>query len=179
MLRCWNVFFSLKQISSNKNKIVKKILLIILLMIGANAYSQDIIPADKLKMDSVLAANKGNVVVLNFWAYWCAPCKEEFPELVKLYNNYKDKGLKVIFYTLDTDDDLKTKAPAYLKEQKVDFTTYSNGFDKDEKLINYIDNTWDGALPSTFIFDKTGKLVQRLTGKQKYKDFEKEVKELF
>ncbi len=130
-------------------------------------------------MDSIFAENKGNIIVLNFWAYWCAPCKEEFPEIVKLYKKYKNNGLKVIFYSLDVDEDLTVNAPKYLKLQEVDFQTYSNGFDKDEKLINYIDSTWDGALPTTFIYDKNGKLVTRLIGKQKYKDFEKEVKDLF
>lgn len=147
-------------------------------MITVNSYSQDIIPANKTTMDSIFAANKGNVIVLNFWAYWCAPCKEEFPEIVKLQKNYKDKGLTLIFYSLDVGEDLSIKTPAYLKDQKVDFTTYSNGFDKDEKLINYIDQSWDGALPSTFIYNKEGKLMKRLTGKQKYNDFEKEVKKL-
>ncbi|CAN5600669.1 hypothetical protein BH10BAC5_BH10BAC5_21620 [soil metagenome] len=157
---------------------MKKILLILLLITAANIYSQDIIPADNLKMDSLFAANKGSVIVLNFWAYWCAPCKEEFPELVKLQNEYKDKGLKLLFYSLDTPEEIKTKTSAYLKDQKVDFVTYSNGFDKDEKLINYVDASWDGALPTTFIYNKNGKLVIKLTGKQKFKDFEKAIKDL-
>ena len=168
---------------------MNKLFLILLLLLAIDSYAQNtiskdtnsvsIIPASKTTMDSIFAANKGNVIVLNFWAYWCAPCKEEFPEIVKLYNNYKDKGLKVIFYTLDIEEDLTKNAPKYLKSLNVDFQTYSNGFDKDEKLINYIDKTWDGALPSTFIYDKNGKLITRFTGKQHYEDFEKEVKGLF
>src|SRR5262245_19221769 len=51
---------------------------------------------DGKALKKAVAAHKGEVVVLNLWATWCGPCVEEFPDLVKLYDQYKGKGLVVI-----------------------------------------------------------------------------------
>ena len=53
-----------------------------------------------------------------------------------------------------------------------------NGFDKDEDLINYMDIEWDGGIPGTFVFDKSGKLKKTFIGKTSYKDFKAAVKNL-
>src|SRR4051794_40155335 len=52
-------------------------------------------------IQSLIAKNKGKVVLLNFWATWCPPCAEEFPALVKAYTAYKAKGLEVIAISLN------------------------------------------------------------------------------
>lgn len=132
-------------------------------------------PIDETILDSVLKANEGNVVLVNLWAYWCLPCKEEFPELVKLYNNYKDKNFKLIFISLDFDDALATKTEPYLKSQNVDWVTYYNKFKKDEDMINFFSKDWDGAIPGTFIYDQSGNQVKEFIGKKKYEDFENEI----
>ena len=112
------------------------------------------------------------------WAYWCAPCKEEFPELVKLYNNYKDKGVKLIFVSLDFPETFETQTIPFLKEQGVDFTTYYNNFEKDEQLINYMDINWEGGLPGTFMYNKDGKLSVTMVGARTYNVFEESVQKL-
>ncbi len=60
----------------------------------------------------------------------------------------------------------------------VDFITYYNGFEKDEDLINYMDQKWNGGIPGTFIFNKKGILQKTFIGKTSYKDFKKAVKNL-
>jgi thiol-disulfide isomerase/thioredoxin len=134
-----------------------------------------LLPINEQSLDSVLRANEGNVVLINLWAYWCQPCKEEFPELVKLYNNYKDKNFKLIFISLDFDEALATKTEPYLKSQNVDWITYYNKFKKDEDMINFFSKDWDGAIPATFIYDKSGNKVKELVGKKTYEVFEQEV----
>ncbi len=127
------------------------------------------------KVDDVKAlmdASKGKVVLLNFWATWCKPCIKEFPELVKLYNNYKDKGFTIVFISADVPEEIKTKVVPFLKTQGVDFLTYYNGFDNPEDLINFIDKNWQGAIPSTYIYDKDGKMESSMLGSKKYEDFE-------
>ncbi|HRE41747.1 MAG TPA: TlpA disulfide reductase family protein [Ignavibacteria bacterium] len=122
--------------------------------------------------------SKNNVVLVNLWAYWCQPCKEEFPEIVKLKNNYSDKGLKVIFITLDFGDALETQSKPYLESQGVDWVSYYNKFAKDENLIEYFSKDWDGGIPGTFIYGKDGKLAKQMIGKKTYEEFEDVVKEL-
>lgn len=132
-------------------------------------------PINEVSLDSIMKANEGNVVLVNLWAYWCLPCKEEFPELVKLYNNYKDKNFKLVFISLDFGDALANKTEPYLQSQNVDWVTYYNKFKKDEDLINFFSKDWDGGIPGTFIYDKSGNKVKEFIGKKKYEDFENEV----
>jgi thiol-disulfide isomerase/thioredoxin len=151
---------------------MKILSLILLLFLLFNiSYSQELLPANEKVLDSIKQANKGKVILINFWASWCKPCTEEFPDLLEINNEYKDKDFKIVFGTLDFGDDLTTKTKKFLKKNDVDFITYSNGFAKDEDLINYMDKNWEGAIPGTFIYDKNGKLSKTFIGKRNYEDF--------
>lgn len=159
---------------------MKKLLIIpvFLILFSQYSFSQDFLPANENTLDSIREANIGNVLVINLWAYWCAPCKEEFPELVRLYRDYKDRGVKLIFVSLDFPETYETQTIPYLKEQGVDFDTYYNAFDKDEQLINYMDINWEGGIPGTFIYAKDGNPAVSLIGKRTYDVFEKSVVKL-
>src|SRR3989304_1693678 len=61
--------------------------------------------ADEIK--SIISDNKGKVVVLNFWATWCPPCIKEFPDIIKLYDQYESKGLQVIAISMNEPDELE------------------------------------------------------------------------
>lgn len=138
--------------------------------------AQDVKPLSVIKdMDELMETNKGKVVLVNFWATWCKPCVHEFPDLVKLYGNYKDKGFVVLFISVDVPDDLDSKVIPFLENQNVDFATYYNNFEKPEELINYIDKKWEGAIPSTYIYDKDGNLTQHILGSTSYEEFEKAI----
>jgi len=139
-------------------------------------FSQELLPASKVTLDSIKEANKGKVILFNFWATWCKPCVEEFPDLMDINKKYKDADFKLVFVTLDFGDALKKNTKEFLKNNKVDFTTYYNGFAKDDELINYMNKDWDGAIPGTFIFDKTGTLKKTFIGKKKFDDFDAVVK---
>lgn len=148
----------------------KLILLLLLISSYGSSYSQVLLPADKNVLDSIRTANRENVILINFWATWCRPCTEEFPDLMKLYKNYRDKNFKIIFISLDFGDNLGDKTKAFLKKQGVDFVTYYNNFTKDEDLINYISKDWEGSIPGTFIYSNNI-LQKTLIGKHNYKDF--------
>lgn len=157
---------------------MKKIFYSVLLLIAVSgyAYSQDlkaIGTTEELKQ--VFESNKGKVVLVNFWATWCKPCVSEFPELLKLYANYKDKGFALVFLSLDDLSEVDTKLKPFLKKNNVDFTTYYNTFQKPEELIDYIDKSWVGAIPSTYIYDKEGNLKSSILGSKSYEQFETEI----
>ncbi|MBK8982836.1 MAG: TlpA family protein disulfide reductase [Ignavibacteria bacterium] len=137
--------------------------------------SQELIPADKNTLDKLISENKDKVLLFNYWATWCKPCVEEFPDLMKLHKNYKDKDFKLIFVSLDFGEDFKDEIVTFLKKSGVDFDTYYNNFNKDEELLNYVDKNWEGGIPGTFIYDKTGKLRKSMVGKHDYDEFKKEV----
>ena len=152
------------------------IFFVLFLAYTGKSFSQEIKSISTIEeMTALKDANKGKVMLINFWATWCKPCVKEFPELVKLYSNYKDKGFELIFISVDVSEDVESKVIPFLKKQNVDFVTYYNKFDKPEELINYIDKDWEGAIPSTYIYDKEGKLTTHILGSKSYEEFEKEI----
>jgi thiol-disulfide isomerase/thioredoxin len=105
-----------------------------------------------------LADLKGQVVVVNFWATWCGPCKEEMPSLAKLGKDYAGRGVKVVAISVDRLQD----APA-----AKDFLRSHGGLefynDPEYRVVFGLNPRPDG-IPTTVIFDKTGKEQGRLSG---------------
>jgi thiol-disulfide isomerase/thioredoxin len=126
--------------------------------------------------EQVLAAVKnaqGHVVLVNIWATWCPPCVEEFPDIMKLYQKYQDRGLKIIFVSADFENQTES-AKAFLKEQGVDFATYQKS-GKDMAFINTLDERWSGALPATWVYDASGNQRHFWEGKKDGAHFEKAI----
>ncbi|SRR5260221_10446128 len=150
--------------------------IIALVCFSSAAFSQDLKPLKNLnELDSIKENSKGSVLLINIWASWCHPCVKEFPELVKLYNDYKDKGFKLVFISIDDLSDIDKKVIPFLKQQKVDFVSYYNNLTKPDELIDYLDKNWQGAIPSTYIYDKDGKMQNNILGNRNYEQFEKEI----
>lgn len=104
-------------------------------------------------------------LLVNFWATWCDPCREEFPDLVKLDNDYRSKGLNFIAVSLDDISDVKTAVPQFLKEMKAAMSVVLLNVNDPEPAIKAVDAGWDGQLPATFLYDKDGKVVFRHFGR--------------
>jgi thiol-disulfide isomerase/thioredoxin len=153
--------------------------IVFLLFLSFTLYSQEvktITSTDEYK--ALLDNSKGKVILVNFWATWCPPCVKEFPELVKLYNDYKDKEFVLMFISLDDKSEYDSKLLPFLKKQGVDFTSYFGNFSNPETIMNYVDKSWQGEIPYTGIYDKDGKLVKSLLGNKTYEQFETEIKQV-
>lgn len=109
-------------------------------------------------------------MLLNFWATWCAPCVEEFPDLVRIANENPDR-LTVIAVTIDAEEDVQSKVIPFLIKQATPFPSYIKNTKDDEAFINNIDPKWSGAIPATFIYRPDGTLALRLVGQQSYEKF--------
>ena len=105
-------------------------------------------------------------LLVNFWATWCDGCREEFPDLVKIDNDYRAKGLNFLSVTLDEVAD-KSKAVDFLKEMKATMPVVLLNVNDPEPAIHAVDEKWDGALPATFLYDRDGTIVFRYYGKIK------------
>ena len=108
--------------------------------------------------DSVsLAGQRGKVVLLNVWATWCHPCRDEIPELRELQKKYEGRGLELVGVSVDADgndDGIKT----FMQEFKM---TYAIWRDPDERVSTQF---LVFGVPATFLIDKGGVLRWRKTG---------------
>lgn len=104
-------------------------------------------------------------LLINFWATWCDPCREEFPDLVKVDVDYRSKGLNFVAVSLDDISDIKSAVPKFLKEMKAEMPVVLLNVNDPEPAIKAIDVAWDGQLPATFLYDKEGKVVYKHFGR--------------
>ena len=102
--------------------------------------------------DFNLKNQKGKVILINYWATWCPPCRGEMPSLQSLYNDYKDK---VVFVFLTQDD--KNKVDKFYKDNNYSLPTYN-------MLSNPSPEINTGTLPTTFIIDKKGRIALKDVG---------------
>ncbi|MBI5724900.1 MAG: TlpA family protein disulfide reductase [Planctomycetes bacterium] len=106
----------------------------------------------KLKLPDDLA---GKVVVVDFWATWCGPCKEEIPNMKAIYEKYKDKGVEFVGVSLDKPDQ-KEQLAKFVEENGVKWTqTYSGKFFDDPTARKY----GVGAIPNVWLIGKDGKII--------------------
>ena len=126
-------------------------------------------PADAGGVLAAVRAARARAVLVNVWASWCAPCREEFPGILKVGRELKDRGLALVLVSGDFDDG-REDALRFLAEQRVDFTTYIKTGD-DEAFINGLAPEWSGALPATMVFDGSGRLRHLREGALTYEQF--------
>lgn len=106
-------------------------------------------------------------LLVNFWATWCDPCREEFPELVKLDQQFRPKGLDMIAVSLDDLADIKTQVPKFLRQMHATMPAYLLNVSDPDQIIKTVDPLWSGALPATFLYDAEGKVVFKYFGRIK------------
>lgn len=120
---------------------------------------------DAEEMQALLKRDGKRPLLVNYWATWCDPCRDEFPDLVKIDADYRAKGLDFIAITLDDLSDIKTAVPKFLGEMKAKMPVYLLNVSDPEPAINAIDGAWGGALPATFLYDKNGSVVYKRFGR--------------
>ncbi len=117
------------------------------------------------EMQALLKRDGTRPLLVNYWATWCDPCRDEFPDLVKIDRDYRDKGLDFIAITLDDLADIKTAVPKFLLAMNAKMPVYLLNVADPEPAINMVDRDWSGALPATFLFDQNGKVVYKHFGR--------------
>jgi thiol-disulfide isomerase/thioredoxin len=113
-------------------------------------------------------------LMVNFWATWCGPCVEEFPDLVKIDEEYRGK---IDFITISMDDlaDINTEVPKFLGKMRAKMPAYLLKTDDDEAAIVAVAKEWQGALPFTIIYNPKGEISYSKQGKIKPDDVRKEI----
>jgi thiol-disulfide isomerase/thioredoxin len=118
---------------------------------GAESYGFTLLDNRRARLSDYL----GQVVVLDFYATWCPPCREETPHLVSLQKRYGSQGLHVIGLNVGGADD-RYKVPEYIEEFKIQYTL---GYPDPQLTDQYLSD--DDRIPQAFVFDRKGRLVKR------------------
>ena len=133
---------------------------------------------DAKEFAQLISRQKGKVVLVNFWATWCEPCREEYPDLVRLQRELGARGLQIVGVSTDFSSALPA-AEKFLARQKPGFPNYhkkSGGDDQD--FINAVDKNWEGELPFSVLYDRDGKKARTLSGKHSRAEYEREIRPL-
>jgi thiol-disulfide isomerase/thioredoxin len=134
---------------------------------AASAGSEDIRQIDLEGLKKLLHrdAKDTRPLLVNFWATWCDPCRDEFPDLVKIDEDYRSKPLNFVSISLDDVTDIKSTVPKFLKEMKATMHVVLLNVNDPEPAIRVVDPAWDGQLPATFLYDKNGTIVFKHFGR--------------
>ena len=107
---------------------------------------------------SVFSEYKGKVLILDFYATWCMPCRDSVPHLIGLQKKYESEGLVVIGLNVGGPED-EVEVPDFAKEFGIQYTLAV----PDDDLVKFLLSESD-AIPQTFVFDRQGQLVEHFTG---------------
>jgi peroxiredoxin len=102
-----------------------------------------------------LSDHRGRIVLVNFWATWCAPCREETPDFVQLYQKFRSRGVE--FVGIATDDDPASVVPEFLDDYRVTWPILIPPVES--ALAQAID-----VLPTTFLLDQEGRIARTWAG---------------
>jgi thiol-disulfide isomerase/thioredoxin len=156
--------------NNQKLKFVCLAFLFTFCMFSTNSHAGDSIKKiTLLELKTVLESNKGKVVILDLWATWCPPCRKEIPGFINLYNKYQGKGVEILGIAFDENG--YKAVPPFIEKMGINYPVYLDGGD--------IAPAYDlQAYPTTVIYGKDGKEVNKHIGFVSEKEFDDEIGEL-
>ena len=130
-----------------------------------NANLPKVTQIDETGLKTALKPN-GKPLLVNFWATWCDPCREEFPELVQIDTAYKGK---IDFITISLDDlaEINRDVPKFLAEMKAEMPAFLLKTADESAVISSIAKDWSGGLPFTVLYNPKGEIAYLRQGKVK------------
>jgi len=133
----------------------------------SNPPASDFVLKDLNGNNVALSDYRGKVVLIEFWATWCPPCRATMPGIEKLHKAYKDRGLVILAISLDSGDWDFVKS--FLASYGITYTVLRGTDDVQSKY-------GVRAIPTTVILDKQGRIAKRYLGFGNEDDFEKDIK---
>jgi thiol-disulfide isomerase/thioredoxin len=122
-------------------------------------------PIDFEALKGLLTQQREGPLLVNFWATFCDPCRDEFPDLVKIDRDYRPRSLEFVTVSLDDMSDIKSSVPQFLDAMNAKMPAYLLNVSDPEPAINAVDPKWRGDLPATFLYNEKGEVVYRHIGR--------------
>jgi thiol-disulfide isomerase/thioredoxin len=129
----------------------------------ASAPVVPLVPISEAGFQKLVESHKGKVVLYDFWATWCAPCRAEMPQLAGLADKFRARGFEVVTISAD-DREHKASAEKFIQMFRVEGPAYIRQADDDDRFMSAIDPKWSGALPALFLYGKSGHKVRSFIG---------------
>jgi len=120
---------------------------------------------DTEALKGLITQQRERPLLVNFWATFCDPCRDEFPDLVKIDKEYRPNSLEFVTVSLDDIDQIKTDVPKFLGSMKATMPAYLLNASDPEPAINFIDRRWQGDLPATYLYNEKGEVVYKHIGR--------------
>ena len=120
---------------------------------------------DTNELKDLLTQQRERPLLVNFWATYCDPCRDEFPDLVKIDKQYRPHALEFVTVSLDDMADIKTGVPKFLDAMKATMPAYLLNATDPEPAINIVDPRWRGDLPATYLYNEKGEIVYKHIGR--------------
>ena len=134
------------------------------------------IDTDALK--TIITQQRQHPLLVNFWATFCDPCRDEFPDLVKIDKDYRPQSLEFITVSLDDVSDIKSGVPKFLDLMKATMPAYLLAVSDPEPAIDLVDPRWQGSLPATFLYNEKGEMVYKHIGRIKTEELRAEIEKV-
>jgi thiol-disulfide isomerase/thioredoxin len=136
-----------------------------------------LMPVNEASFAKMVATHKGKIVLVDFWATWCVPCRAEMPQLVKLSEKLRARGFDLITVSADAPEQ-EQAALKLLAQNAVGAPFYLKKVDDDDKFYNSVDAKWSGEMPAMFIYDRSGKKVRSFLGETPVANIEAAIQKL-
>ena len=153
--------------------VLRQILLIIsIALLGQTSWAAN--PAKAIhapEFKKVLDSHRGDLVIVNFWATWCAPCLKEIPDLLKLSQEKSSEGVQLIGVAVDEPTANSAEVERFRSRYFPEFRTYARAGVEMDELAQFIDPSWNEVVPTTYLLDRDGRVVKRIQGKKTLDEF--------
>src|SRR5215217_7100470 len=120
---------------------------------------------DTEALKGLLTQQRQLPLLVNFWAMFCDPCRDEFPDLVKIDKDYRPHSLEFVTVSLDDVSEITNEVPKFLGSMKATMPAYLLNVSDPEPAINFVDRRWQGDLPATFLYNEKGEVVYKHIGR--------------
>lgn len=151
--------------------------LLVLTATAAGLWAQPrLTPLDAEDYRKLVAAHKGQILLVDFWATWCSPCVTELPQLVQMQSRLGGR-VRLVMVSADEPED-EAEALKVLVKSGAPMPAYIKRTGDDDAFIRAVDPAWSGAVPALFLYDREGRKVRSFVGERDLSEVEAAIRKL-